>query len=256
MALQNRPAMWGRSIVSNCYGDGGCITTKHAATIRQDPARLEMERHDALAFEKVSSDPRDPAVATWLRRHGIQRVVVGHKPTADCPAVLSAVYTGVEIVSADTSFSDTTAIHDNRGAAVAGVEIVGTSEVDNQLVLAGVLRDGTDYAHNAHVRLHPPDAVDTTVGDANLGTQLRLLVGNNNQQEGQQEEDIHEEWWIKAAVDEDYYLTRGNGRHVEYKRIPKAGLAASNGSSLSSSSIMAQNSTGQEEGDVAIQVQA
>ena len=30
MALQNRSAMWGRSIISNCYGDGGCIITKSA----------------------------------------------------------------------------------------------------------------------------------------------------------------------------------------------------------------------------------
>ncbi|NJN82646.1 MAG: hypothetical protein HC802_10495 [Caldilineaceae bacterium] len=52
MALQNRPAMWGRSIISNCYGDGGCITTDYAADIRNDPDRISMEATDPLVFEK------------------------------------------------------------------------------------------------------------------------------------------------------------------------------------------------------------
>ena len=38
MALQNRTAMWGRSIVSNCYSDGGNITSDGA-----DSARLAAE---------------------------------------------------------------------------------------------------------------------------------------------------------------------------------------------------------------------
>jgi hypothetical protein len=91
LALQNRPAMWGRSIISNCYGDGGCITTSHAMDIRNDPKRVQqIADNNPLAFEEVASDPMDDTVASWLLEHGIQRVVVGHKPTGDCPAVLSA----------------------------------------------------------------------------------------------------------------------------------------------------------------------
>jgi hypothetical protein len=204
LALQNRPAMWGRSIISNCYGDGGCITTEEAARIRNEPQRKDMERTNPLAFEAVSSDPMDQSVADWLLKDGIQRVVVGHKPTGDCPAVLSALYTGVEIVSADTSFSDTSA-GDQRGKALALVEIVGASDTDNQLALSGFLRDGSQYS-TAFVRLHP-EGVDSSAGDPYLGKQ----VGE-------------EGWWIKATVDSRYYLTRGKGRKVEYDSVPQTSI--------------------------------
>lgn len=199
MALQNRPAMWGRSIISNCYGDGGCITTDYAADIRNDPERISMEATDPLVFEKVSSDPRDPVVSGWLRKDGIRRVVVGHKPTGDCPAVLSASYTEVEIVSADTSFSDTAA-DDNRGTALSVVEIVGTSPNDNQLQMTGILRDGSEYISH-FPRLHV-DGMDETAGDAKLGKQLQ------------------DDYWIKASTTKaTYWLTRGKGRNVEYKHV-------------------------------------
>jgi hypothetical protein len=199
MALQNRPAMWGRSIISNCYGDGGCITTDHATTIRTDPERVSMEETNPLVFEQVCSDPCDPIVAKWLQKDGIQRIVVGHKPTGDCPAVLSSLYTGVEIASADTSFSDTSA-NDNRGVAVSVVEIAGDSRSDNQLEIRGVLRDGTEY-HSRFPRLHV-DGVDHASGDANLGRKNR------------------EEYWVKACTkQETYWLTRGKGRDVEYKHV-------------------------------------
>jgi hypothetical protein len=206
MALQNRPAMWGRSIISNCYGDGGCITTEKAIRIRNEPQQKDMERTNPLAFEKVCSDPMDQSVADWLLKDGIQRVVVGHKPTGDCPAVLSALYTGVEIVSADTSFSDTSA-GDNRGKALALVEIVGSSTTNNQLELSGVLRDGSRYS-TAFARLHP-EGVDSTTGDPYLGKVLR-----------------EEGWWIKAiTVDDRYHLTRGHGRNVEYDSVRQECLA-------------------------------
>ena len=204
MALQNRPATWGRSIICNCYGDGGCITTEHAAAIRNDPERKDMERTNPLAFAKVSSDPMDQTVASWLRKDGIQRVMVGHKPTGDCPAVLSALYTGVEVVSADTSFSDTLT-GDNRGKALSVVEIAGTSPSDNQLHLSGTLKDGSHYSAK-YVRLHP-GGIDKSVGDPKLGTFLDGKV-----------------WWVKAAVDDRYYLTRGHGRKVEFESIPHDSL--------------------------------
>ena len=211
MALQNRPAMWGRSIVSNCYGDGGCITTSHASDHRNDPERLKSEQSNPLVFEKVSSDPKDSDVASWLLNcagvdggGGIQRVVVGHKPTGDCPAVLSSVHTGVEIVSADTSFSDTSA-EDNRGLAISVVEILGVSSRDNQLHLRGVLRDGTRY-NSAFHRLHSKNQIDTHVGDPFVGRQISDGKG----------------WWVKANMENgSYWITRGNGRNVEYRQEEK-----------------------------------
>ena len=62
----------------------------------------------------------------WLREHGIRRVIVGHKPSGDSPAILSSRYTGVEVISGDTSYSDPSAA-DSRGAAVAGVILRGSS---------------------------------------------------------------------------------------------------------------------------------
>jgi len=209
MALQNRPAVWGRSIVSNSYGDGGCITSDHATQIRTDPERIAQEIDNPLVFEKVSSDPLDTSVADWLLQNEIQRVVVGHKPTGDCPAVLSATYHGVEIVSADTSFSDTRA-DDNRGAAIGIVEVFGESSTDNQLELRGLLRNGEAYV-SKFLRLHDAGKVDTCTGDAMLG--LRIQHDNLD-------------YWIKAAKADGahYWLTRGHGRHVEYKTVDKGAI--------------------------------
>lgn len=204
LALQNRAAVWGRSIISNCYGDGGCITTDHALQYLNDPHRSELEEKDPLVFENVSSNPRDPKVAAWLKDDSIRRVVVGHKPTGDCPAVLSAAYTGVEIVSGDTSYSDTSA-DDNRGLALPNIEIVGESEADNQLEISGRLSDGRKY-HSVFNRLHG-DEIDETVGDSNLGIETR------------------DGYWIKAHTSKHYRLCRGKGRKVEHNDVPKLSIA-------------------------------
>eukprot|EP00937_MAST-01D_sp_MAST-1D-sp2_P002849 g2849.t1 len=78
-----------------------------------------------------------PRVAAWLRASGIERVVVGHKPVGDYPLVLRAAAGpsarggagmpagtreehGVEVIMADTSYSDPSA-DDNRGCAAFAV---------------------------------------------------------------------------------------------------------------------------------------
>ena len=130
MALQNRSASWGRTVVVNCYGDGGNISSAAAMEYLNNEERRQRSKIDPLAFEGVSSDPRNQIVADWLLKYGIQRVVVGHKPCGDSPAVCSALYTGVEFCCADTSYSDTNSV-DNRGSAVACAEISGFSPFDN-----------------------------------------------------------------------------------------------------------------------------
>jgi Calcineurin-like phosphoesterase len=226
LALQNRPAMWGRSIVSNAYGDGGCITTDHAAA--QGRRVLLADTNHPLVFEKVCSDPLDTTVADWLLHHGIQRVMVGHKPTGDCPAVLSATYTGVEIVSADTSFSDTSSSssYDTRGQAMAVVELVGASPMDNQLELRGCLRNGQTYV-SRYLRLHP-GGIDTSMGDANLGRAIAWLPSSSDHDDDDDDTQQQQKWWVKVAIDDDksYWLTRGRGRHVQYKQIAKDSLVA------------------------------
>lgn len=203
MALQNRPAMWGRSIVSNCYGDGGVITTEHANLIRTNPERVAQEATNPMIFEAISSDPLDTSVANWLHEQGIQRIVVGHKPTGDCPAVLSAIYHGVEIVSADTSYSDSGA-KDNRGKALAIVELVGGSIDDNHLELRGSLHNEVHYS-SIFPRLHQ-GILDTSVGDSRLGCRIQ----HQNQ-----------DYWIKVATEDSYWLARGKGRQVEHRIVNK-----------------------------------
>ena len=66
--------MYGRSVISNCYSDGGNITTPSAATSREE--LLPAAASDPLGFGRVCSDPRDTVVAEWLLSDGIQRVVV------------------------------------------------------------------------------------------------------------------------------------------------------------------------------------
>ena len=145
MALQNRDAMWGRSVISNCYCDGGTITS--AAAAQQRAAALEEDPRAVVAasFRGVCADPRDTAVAAWLRRGGVRRVVVGHKPSGDSVASLSWRYTGVEILSADTSYADPSAA-DGRGRTMADLTLRGPSLHENHAVLSGVLRDGARHA--------------------------------------------------------------------------------------------------------------
>ena len=206
LALQNRCAVWGRSVISNCYGDGGVVTNDHAVQYLQDPNRAEMEDKDPMVFENVSSDPKDPVVAAWLKKNGIRRVVVGHKPTGDCPAVLSSAFTGVEIASGDTSFSDVLA-SDNRGLALPVIEIVGENAVDNHLEISGRFNDGRDY-HSTFHRLYGKDDIDVTVGDPTLGTEA-----NGG-------------YWVKASCTEKYRLCRGKGRKVEHDDVPIAEFRA------------------------------
>lgn len=75
LALQNRSAMWGRSIISNCYSDGGCITTERAQQVlSQTIIGKEETITNPLNFEKICSDPKDPVVSQWLLSNGIRKL--------------------------------------------------------------------------------------------------------------------------------------------------------------------------------------
>lgn len=51
-------------------------------------------------------------MANQLHNFGIARILVGHKPHGDSPTIIKK--NGIEIIDADTSYSDPTA-YDNRG---------------------------------------------------------------------------------------------------------------------------------------------
>lgn len=103
MALQNREATAGRTVVSCCYGDGGVITTEHALERRRQELAAFAEDGDFRRFAGLCSDPSDQEVNRWLLSGGVHRVVVGHKPTGDCPAVLAAHANGMNVHAAQTA---------------------------------------------------------------------------------------------------------------------------------------------------------
>lgn len=209
LAIQNRPSMWGRSVVCNSYGDGGVISTPRTLSEQKDALRDSIATMNPLVFEGTASNVFDPKPADWLLDHGIRRVVVGHKPTGDCPSVLSAAYTGVEVVSADTSYShrkelesdnDAHRFGECRGKAISVVEVVG-SEHSNWLETSGILACGKEYSNRFPMLCHRDSDVplDADLGDKYLGRRLR------------------DGWWVKALVSECYHLCRGSGRFVEYE---------------------------------------
>lgn len=173
MALQNRCAVWGRSVVSNCWADGGNVDSPKAAATRAAAWSGTANDAHATLFEAstgYTSDALDADVAGWLRKNGVLRVVSGHRPVGDSPAILSARYHGVELVCADTSYSDTRA-SDNRGQATASLFVEQSTMTTSRLRLNGILADGRAYnAEMPTLTLGQPPAND---GDALLGTRTQ-----------------------------------------------------------------------------------
>ncbi|KAL1510713.1 hypothetical protein AB1Y20_007005 [Prymnesium parvum] len=206
MAIQNRTAMWGMSVISNCYSDGGNITSGIANQIRTE-AEAKADAGKPIALEGVCSDPRDEVWAEWLTTHGVRRVIVGHKPSGDSPAVLSSRYHGVEIISGDTSYSDPGA-KDSRGVAVAGIMLRGESLDEMQTVIFGTLHDGAEHEATLPFLGGERDGMD---GDPYVGVEL---PGG---------------WWVKAklkAPPERYLCCKGQGRNVEYRCVPTEGISS------------------------------
>jgi len=204
LAIQNRPSMWGRSVVCNSYADGGVVATEDAEEQRKQALRVAEEELNPLAFEGIASNVFDQEPADWLLAHGIKRIVVGHKPTGDCPAVLSSAYTGVEVCSVDTSFARRRDISTgeksnrfgaNRGDAISLVEIAGSDCNYNRLEISGMLADGTEYSSTYP---HIGSNEDSESGGSILGK--KTVDG----------------WWVKAVASDKYHLCRGKGRTVEY----------------------------------------
>jgi len=207
LAIQNRPSMWGRSVVCNSYADGGIIHTPDAEKERQ---RALQDEVDPLQYEGIASNVFDTKPAQWLLEHGIQRIVVGHKPTGDCAAVFSSTYNGVEILSVDTSYSHHKDVTDgtkrfgnNRGDTIALIEITGEDRMNNWLESFGTIKCGTEYSNRLPTLRKSGDKEDKDDGDSYIGR--RLPSG----------------WWVKASIPPNYYLCRGSGRTVEYKTRPK-----------------------------------
>lgn len=184
LALQNRDAMWGRSVVSGCYADGGCIASEAAGERR---AKLPEGGADPSKFRGVCADAEDARLREFLAASGVARLVVGHKPSADAPAVLAGA---LEVVSADTSYSDPGA-EDGRGKAACSVLVDG-----GVLRVSGVLSTGEEHGY----------VLGGEGGDERVGRRAEEGGG----------------WWVQTKLGgspERYRLVRGGGRKWETKVV-------------------------------------
>ena len=125
----------------------------------------------------------------------MKRVVVGHRPVGDSPALLRAAAGGVEVVMADTSFADVAA-PDKRGASLVVATFEGDDLERTATRIVGSRADGASY----EVRLPVPG--DDADADDVLGT-----VDADG-------------WWCKARCEDGFLFSRGDGRKVEYDLRP------------------------------------
>ena len=139
-------------------------------------------------------------------------MVVGHKPSGDSPAVLSSSYTGVEVISADTSYADARDAN-GRGVSIAGVSLLGNSLQRNAANIFGVLSDGREH----DVFLATLDGTAGRAADAPGDAMVGL--------------ELEDGWWVKAKVRSEstanpcYRCARGQGRVVEYQDVDADGIA-------------------------------
>jgi len=148
-----------------------------------------------------------------LNKNGIRRIIVGHTPHGNCPTVIhnavptggsgsaSSATCGVELIMADTSYSDMSA-DDNRGVAVSEVIVDKTG---NQAHVHGIIQTGEHIEYSLLL-------------GATSGTDL--YIGNLVAYEGK-------EWFVKAKFKgrDDYLLSRvWDGFKVDYRTVTKAEL--------------------------------
>jgi hypothetical protein len=99
----------------------------------------------------------------WLVQHGIRRVVVGHTPCGDVPAILRSSE-GLEIVIADNS----------RGRIDEGTVVcINTSGGDDILAIDAVTRLDDDSEHRVRFQLGRDEATDI----GRVTTDGRLVKG-------------------------------------------------------------------------------
>ena len=106
-------------------------------------------------------------VEDFLAKSGIRRVFSGHQPHGESPTVVRHVRSGLLVVTADTSYSNMSALKlfnqaNNRGEVVTNVRLRG-----DLVQLEGILRDGSQH----HCQLHC-DPAQGTMPDALVGCQL------------------------------------------------------------------------------------
>jgi len=203
VAYQCRPAMAFMTVVVTCYVDGKNMPTRKAIDIDK------MEGHPKC------SDPLSSAVAQYLLQAGVRRIVVGHKPSGDAPALLRVEGPdgrGFEVISADTNYASTKT--DNlRGGSWCEVRLSLSPDKasSSQSRLRGSLADGQGVYD---FKLPPIGKLESELDHATEDSGDEIV--------GRQTSDG---WWVRARLDGsnagkvagEYLLSRGHDRTAEYR---------------------------------------
>mmetsp|Transcript_103272 Transcript_103272/g.182924 ORF Transcript_103272/g.182924 Transcript_103272/m.182924 type:complete len:594 (+) Transcript_103272:2-1783(+) len=203
MAYQCRPAIALMTVVVTCYVDGKNMPTRRAIDV------------DKMEGYQKCSDPMSSAVARYLLEGGVRRIVVGHKPSGDAPAVLRIPgpdELGFEVISADTNYA-TTKTKNLRGGSwcEVRVSVPSPAESSSRARLRGNLADGTG-AYDFSLA-----ALGCKLG-SNADASGDSLVGRQTS----------DGWWVRVRLDSSmaggqdesaaqYMLSRGSGRDAEYR---------------------------------------
>ncbi|CAJ1376934.1 unnamed protein product [Effrenium voratum] len=193
MAYQCRPAVALSTVVVTCYVDGKNMPSRKA--IEQDK------------IERKCTDPLSPKVREYLAQGQVRRVVVGHKPSGEAPAVLRTDADGLgpyEVISMDTNYASTQD-HSQRGGSWCELRVALLPGGGSQARLRGRRPDSGDAFD---FRL-PGIGGDSGDGDEFVGHQTA------------------DGWWVRLKLASgQYLLSRGEGRIAEYRTVEAKEIAA------------------------------
>lgn len=128
--LANLETFYRRELATYAAGD-----SPDALIAYQAPRRGTSQNQASVVYGRLTDDLQnphlpDPGVIATLVRAGITRLVVGHTPSGDCPAIVRDAATGFELVLGDNSYGRV-----ERGSQLAmddGVLAVrATTELDD-----------------------------------------------------------------------------------------------------------------------------
>eukprot|EP01090_Pellita_catalonica_P004420 TRINITY_DN14249_c0_g1_i1.p1 TRINITY_DN14249_c0_g1~~TRINITY_DN14249_c0_g1_i1.p1 ORF type:complete len:570 (+),score=109.32 TRINITY_DN14249_c0_g1_i1:45-1754(+) len=229
IAYQSRPAMRDRTVTVTSYCFGGNMPLLNTRGVRSVCGGGEGDAPDMSIID--NSDPLDESTVEYLAKSGIRRVVVGHKPSADAPAVMSYAASfgsaacarkppGLEVISSDISYSDTS-FPDNRGPN-AWCEVILEFCCDDAArlessaaTLHGTLRDGGNYNVMLPKIYNGNGGEEDVDGDRFVGQVVRQVHPDDGEGDHL--------WWVKVRVESgEYLLSRGASRRDVRQKYAQA----------------------------------
>jgi len=112
-------------------------------------------------YQHGKLSPIPESVIMFLNKAGIYRVVSGHQPFSDFPLIIRSPT--LEVIGADTSYSDTSAEKDNRGKAIHNLEI---HQFDGAgfVSIHAMRKNGCEMALRLPSKSNVSSGVDTPIG--------------------------------------------------------------------------------------------